>query len=51
VLPDIARTVERLAGDLPHAEVTVLDDCAHFIQLEAPDRIGPMLAEFLARAR
>jgi pimeloyl-ACP methyl ester carboxylesterase len=50
VLPDIARTVERLAGDLPHAEVTVLDDCAHFIQLEAADRIGPMLAEFLARS-
>jgi haloalkane dehalogenase len=51
VLPDIERTVERLAGDLPHAEVTALDDCAHFIQLEAADRIGPMLAEFLAKAR
>jgi haloalkane dehalogenase len=47
LLPDIERTVERLRGDIPQAEVTVLDDCAHFIQLEAPDRIGPMLAEFL----
>jgi pimeloyl-ACP methyl ester carboxylesterase len=48
VLPDIATTVERLRADIPHAEVTVLDDCAHFIQLEAPAELGRMLAEFLA---
>jgi pimeloyl-ACP methyl ester carboxylesterase len=48
VLPDIASTVDRLLADVPQAEVTILDDCAHFIQLEAPERIGPLLAEFLA---
>jgi pimeloyl-ACP methyl ester carboxylesterase len=48
VLPDIATTVERLRADIPHAEVTILDDCAHFIQLEAPEELGRLLAEFLA---
>jgi len=49
VLPDIATTVDRLLGEVPQAEVTILDDCAHFIQLEAPERIGRLLAEFLAK--
>jgi pimeloyl-ACP methyl ester carboxylesterase len=48
VLPDIATTVDRLRADVPQAEVTILEDCAHFIQLEVPDRLGPMLAAFLA---
>jgi haloalkane dehalogenase len=48
VLPDIATTVDRLVADVPQATVTILDDCAHFIQLEEPDRIGALLAEFLA---
>jgi pimeloyl-ACP methyl ester carboxylesterase len=50
-LPDIAHTVERLRADIPQAEVTALADCAHFIQLEAPDRVGALLAEFLAATR
>jgi haloalkane dehalogenase len=48
VLPDIATTVDRLVLDVPQAEVTILDDCAHFIPLEAPERIGGLLADFLA---
>jgi pimeloyl-ACP methyl ester carboxylesterase len=48
VLPDIATTVERLRADIPQADVTILDDCAHFIQLEAPEKLGQLLAEFLA---
>jgi haloalkane dehalogenase len=48
VLPDIATTVERLWADIPGAQVTVLDDAAHFIQLDAPEELGRLLAEFLA---
>lgn len=48
VLPDIADTVARLRGDLPHAEVTALPGCGHFLQEEAPAQVGALLAAFLA---
>jgi pimeloyl-ACP methyl ester carboxylesterase len=48
ILPDVARTMRRVARDLPQAEVTALPDCGHFLQEERPDEIGRMLAEFLA---
>ncbi len=47
LLPDIATTVARLRRDVPHAEVTVLDDCGHFLQEERPEEIGELLATFL----
>jgi haloalkane dehalogenase len=50
VLPDIADTVARLANDLPKAEVTALD-CGHFLQEEAPERVGELLAAFFAGLR
>ncbi|HEV2780843.1 MAG TPA: alpha/beta fold hydrolase [Actinophytocola sp.] len=46
VLPDVADTMARVAGDVPHAEVTALPDCGHFLQEEAPERVGELLAEF-----
>lgn len=49
VLPDVAETMARVAADVPHAEVTTLPDCGHFIQEEAPARVGGLLAEFFAR--
>ena len=48
LLPDVAHTMARVAADIPHAEVTGLPDCGHFVQEDAPDRIGSMLASFLA---
>jgi haloalkane dehalogenase len=48
VLPDVAETMARVRKDVPHAEVTVLPDCGHFIQEEAPRRVGELLAEFVA---
>jgi haloalkane dehalogenase len=48
ILPDIGETVARLQGDLPQAEVTVLPDCGHFLQEEAGEEIGALLAEFFA---
>ena len=34
--------------DLPHADVTVLPDCGHFLQEEAPAEVGALLARFFA---
>lgn len=50
ILPDIAETVARLKGDVPHAEVTSLPHCGHFLQEEDPEQVGELLAEFLRRA-
>jgi haloalkane dehalogenase len=48
ILPDVAETMARVKRDLPQAEVTALPDCGHFLQEEAPDRIGEELARFFA---
>lgn len=48
LLPDIANTMARVKMDLPQAEVTVLQDCGHFIQEEAPAQVGDLLARFFA---
>jgi pimeloyl-ACP methyl ester carboxylesterase len=48
ILPDVAETMERVKRDCPQAEVTALPDCGHFLQEEAPDEIGRLLAEFFA---
>ena len=50
ILPDIARTVQRLERDLRSAEATSLPNCGHFLQEDDPDRIGELIAEFLNRA-
>ncbi len=46
LLPDVADTMARVARDVPDAEITVLPDRGHFIPEEAPDEVGPLLAEF-----
>lgn len=46
ILPDIARTMRRVQSDVPHAEITALPDCGHFLQEERPEHIGRLLAEF-----
>ncbi len=50
VLPDVADTMARVRKDVPHAEVTALPNCGHFIQEEAPRRVGELLAEFFGKA-
>ena len=49
ILPDIAKTIARLARAQPRLDVQRLPDCAHFIQEERPDDIGQRLAAFHAR--
>ncbi len=48
LLPDVAETMARVQADLPQAEVTVLPECGHFVQEEAPARVGELLARFFA---
>jgi haloalkane dehalogenase len=48
ILPDIAETMARVQADLPQAEVTALPQCGHFLQEEAPEEIGSLLARFFA---
>jgi pimeloyl-ACP methyl ester carboxylesterase len=48
ILPDVAETMARVRADLPQAEVTPLPECGHFLQEEAPARIGAALARFFA---
>jgi pimeloyl-ACP methyl ester carboxylesterase len=49
VLPDVATTMRRLAIDVSHAEVTEIPECGHFLQEEAPELVGELLAEFFRR--
>jgi pimeloyl-ACP methyl ester carboxylesterase len=48
ILPDVAETMARVKGDLPQAVVTALPGCGHFLQEEAGEEIGELLAEFFA---
>lgn len=48
ILPDVARTMARVARELPQAKTTVLDRCGHFLQEERGEEIGELLGEFFA---
>jgi len=48
LLTDIAETVARLRVDLPQAEVTELPEAGHFVQEDASDEVGTLLAHFFA---
>jgi len=49
ILPDTAKTMTRLHALFPNAELTPLPDAGHFLQADAPDVVGRLLAEFLDR--
>ena len=48
LLPDVGDTMARVKMDLPQADVTVLPECGHFLQEEAPAPVGELLARFFA---
>jgi haloalkane dehalogenase len=49
ILPDVARTMRKISRDLPsEPEVTVLDDCGHFLQEERPHDIAAILGKFFS---
>ena len=47
VLPDISKTMARVARDLPQATVTALPDCGHFLQEDEPDKLGDLILKAL----
>ncbi len=49
ILPDVERTMTRVAKDVPHAEVTALPDCGHFLQEDRPEEIAQLLHGFFTR--
>jgi haloalkane dehalogenase len=49
ILPDVAKTMARVAKELPQTEVTPLDGCGHFLQEDRPDELGALLAAFFAQ--
>lgn len=50
ILPRVRRTMERVADELPQAELTSIPDCGHFLQEDQPDEVASLLADFLARS-
>jgi pimeloyl-ACP methyl ester carboxylesterase len=48
ILPDIATTAQRLKRDCPHAQITSLPSCGHFVCEQEPTLVSAMLAEFFA---
>lgn len=51
ILPDVAKTMTRLQRDVPHATVTALANCGHFLQEDDPAEVGRLLADVLGTAR
>ena len=47
ILPDVAKTMARVKGDLPHAEIQSIADCGHFLQEDEPEEVGRRIAAFL----
>jgi pimeloyl-ACP methyl ester carboxylesterase len=50
ILPDVAKTMRKVAERVPQAELSTLPDCGHFCQEERPDEIGAELARFFGPA-
>jgi haloalkane dehalogenase len=50
ILPDVAKTMSKVAEQVPQTELSTLPDCGHFCQEERPDEIGVALARFFGHA-
>jgi pimeloyl-ACP methyl ester carboxylesterase len=50
ILPDVARTMQRIHKAHPGAELTALPNCGHFLQEDEPERVAELIAEFFNRA-
>ena len=47
-LPDVAKTMARVARDCPGTEVTALPNCGHFLQEDEPETVARLVGEFLS---
>ena len=50
ILPDVAKTMQRIQRTHPQAELTPLPNCGHFLQEDEPERVAELIAEFFNRA-
>jgi pimeloyl-ACP methyl ester carboxylesterase len=50
ILPDVASTMARVKAAIPHAELSSIPDCGHFLQEDQPEQVATLLAEFLMRS-
>jgi len=48
ILPDVAETMARIKRILPHAELSSIPNCGHFLQEDRPDEVADILADFFA---
>lgn len=48
ILPDVARTMARVQAILPHAELSSIPDCGHFLQEDQPEAVAEALAGFFS---
>ncbi len=48
ILPDVARTMDRVQTILPHAQRKSLPGCGHFLQEDQPEAVAEALGEFFA---
>jgi pimeloyl-ACP methyl ester carboxylesterase len=46
ILPDVARTMDRVGEHLPHAEQTALEGVGHFLQEDEPQEVARLVAAF-----
>lgn len=49
ILPDVGKTMARVARELPQAETTRFAECGHFLQEERGPEIGTLLGQFFAQ--
>ncbi|MFT4568971.1 MAG: pimeloyl-ACP methyl ester carboxylesterase, partial [Saprospiraceae bacterium] len=49
ILPQVAKTMNRVKEDLPQSEIHILSNCGHFLQEEEPEEIGRIINEFMSR--
>jgi len=50
ILPDVAKTMKKVARDLPQAETVCFENAGHFLQEERGPEIGELLGAFFAEA-
>lgn len=48
ILPDVAKTMRKVAEIVPGTEITALEGCGHFLQEDRPDEVAAHLAAFFA---
>lgn len=49
ILVDVAKTMARLKAVMPHAELTSIPECGHFLQEDRPTEVAQALAVFFGR--